>query len=269
MPAADDWIKTALTVTGHFEDSANPLVAVTNDFDGMGVSLGVLQWNFGSGSLQPLALAAGEAAIRAAMPTIGADFLRACRLPIAQCLAVVRGWQPRGALTPAAKAELRAFTGGPAFVAQQIGAAGKVAAIAYNAATTWAASAPQPKAATKREFAWFFDLVTQNGGLKGLDRGDVDAFVRGHGAARADDAVCDWLAAQPPSVAGFRDAHDNAAKWRNAVPEACLPLFVLSFLRSGLSRPAYRADTLNRKATIAIGSGFVHRERHALDALLG
>ena len=268
MTAPEDWIKAALSVTGHFEDSADPMAAVTNDFDGMGVSLGVLQWNFGSGSLQPLAIAAGEAAIHAAMPTIGADFVRACHVPIPQALIIVRKWQPGRVFTKAAKAELRTFTGGAAFVAQQVRAAGKVATIAHDLASIWAASAAHPDPVTKREFAWFFDLVTQNGGLKGLDRGDVDQFVGGHGTDRVDDFICNWLAAQPPTVTGFRDSHDNATRWRDDVPPACIPLFALSFLRSGLSRAEFRGDVLNRKATIAVGSGFVHRELHQLDALL-
>jgi hypothetical protein len=269
MTAPDDWIRTALAVTGHFEDSDNPMAAVTDDFDGMGVSLGVLQWNFGSMSLQPIALAAGEAAIRAAMPTIGADFLRACKLPVKQCLALVRTWQPHGALTPVALAELRRFTGSDAFVAQQVKAAGKVAATAWTAAQGWAASAAHPAPVTKREFAWFFDLFTQNGGLKGLDRGDVDAFIAGHGAAQVDDFVANWLSSRPASETGFRDSRANATRWRGTVAPADLPLFALSFLRAGLSRPAYRGDVFNRKATIAVGSGWVHRELHDLTSLIG
>jgi hypothetical protein len=268
MTAPDAWIRTALAVTGHFEDSENPLAAVTDDFDGMGVSLGVLQWNFGSMSLQPIALAAGETAIRKTMPAIGGDFLRACTLPVKQCLALVRTWQPNSALTPAARAELRRFAGSDAFVAQQIKAASKVAAAAYAAAQQWAASATPPAPVTKREFAWFFDLLTQNGGLKGLDRGDVDAFIAGHGAAQVDDFIANWLAARPASETGYRDSRANAARWRGTIAPADLPLFVLSFLRASLSRPAYRGDVFNRKATIAVASGWVHRELHDLTPLL-
>jgi hypothetical protein len=47
-------IEKALSITGHFEDSDDPFGAVSGNFDGMGISLGVLQWNIGSGSLQPL-----------------------------------------------------------------------------------------------------------------------------------------------------------------------------------------------------------------------
>ena len=68
---AEEWILSALRLTGHFEDSADPLGAVTGNFDGMGISLGVLQWNLGSGSLQPMVPAVGEAEVLARMPSFG------------------------------------------------------------------------------------------------------------------------------------------------------------------------------------------------------
>ena len=46
-----------LALTGSFETSTQPpdcFCAVTGDFDGQGISFGVLQWNIGQGSLQPL-----------------------------------------------------------------------------------------------------------------------------------------------------------------------------------------------------------------------
>ncbi|HVK54607.1 MAG TPA: peptidoglycan-binding domain-containing protein [Burkholderiales bacterium] len=46
-----------LALTGSFETNASPpdcFCAISGDFDDQGMSLGVLQWNFGQGSLQPL-----------------------------------------------------------------------------------------------------------------------------------------------------------------------------------------------------------------------
>ena len=39
-----------------------------------------------------------------------------------------------------------------------------------------------------REYFWFFDLVTQNGGLRGLQLSDVRGFIALWGKDRADDA---------------------------------------------------------------------------------
>ncbi|HEY4744406.1 MAG TPA: peptidoglycan-binding domain-containing protein, partial [Desulfuromonadaceae bacterium] len=46
-----------LALTGSFETGAaipDCFAGLSGDFDGQGISFGVLQWNFGQGSLQPL-----------------------------------------------------------------------------------------------------------------------------------------------------------------------------------------------------------------------
>ena len=263
-----DWVKAALKVTGHFEDSADPLGAVTGDFDGMGVSLGVLQWNIGSYSLQPMVAAVGKAHVLAVMPTYGAEFWRACNSNVATGLDICRGWQSNATLNSAARKELKAFTSSQPFVDQQVAKAGTVAQSAYAAAEKFAAADPGYAAITKPLFCWFFDLYTQNGGTKGLGYADVAAFIASNGKDGSDDVICAWLASRPQLMAGYRDAHLNADLWRNKVPDDRLSLFVFSYLRSQLSRPAYRADTMNRKATIAVQKGWVHRELHNLTAML-
>src|SRR5207249_4901557 len=50
-------IRRCLTLTGAFETSAgipDCFAGLAGDFDGMGLSFGVLQWNLGQGTLQPL-----------------------------------------------------------------------------------------------------------------------------------------------------------------------------------------------------------------------
>jgi hypothetical protein len=266
MPLTESWIQTALKVTGHFEDSADPLGGVSGDFDGMGISLGVLQWNVGMGSLPPLVKNAGRAAVLDAMPVFGGELWTACTSSISQGLAIVRGWQTGQRLRPAVKAELKAFTHGEAFVSQQIAAAHKVAEHAWSNASTWNAEAGRGEVSLQ-EFCWFFDLMTQNGGLKGISPNAVNEFITAAGLSRADDLVCDWLEARTEADHGFKDSLKNAQLWRDAVPEANLMLFVASYLRSQKSNLSWRADTLNRKGTIALGTGWVHGEKHELMAL--
>jgi hypothetical protein len=263
-----DWVKSALELTGHFEDSNDPFGGISGDFDGMGISLGVLQWNIGMGSLQPLVRALGEPTIRALMPTYGGEFWRACSRPIAEGLTIVRAWQRGSTLLPPVYAELKRFTHSTEFVGRQVAAAHAVAARAFDAAEDWCKALPKATPNTKATFCWFFDVFTQNGGLKGLSYADVENFIEATGADRADDVICDWLAGRPSTDDAAPDARRNAALWRNQVPEKALPLLVLSYLRARRARPAYQADTLNRKATIAVGHGWVHRERHDLDGLL-
>lgn len=255
------WLSTALETTGDFETAGNPWGGVTGDFDGMGLSSGVLQWNIGSNSLQPLVKAAGEAAVRATMPRHGAKFWEANNTTVAKGLAIVRAWQGGGARLPAEiKAELVAFMCSAPMVAQQMAAAGKVARTAERLAIQWAASrwsAPH----TKRDFCWFFDLVTQNGGLKGLTLADVKAFVTRHGnATKATADICDWLAAMPRAHAGFKDCWRNAQLWRGAVDPAWRDLFILSYLRAQKARTEYAGVVMNRKGTIALAQGRVNAE---------
>src|SRR3954468_6042136 len=86
-------IEKALSITGHFEDSDDPLGAVSGDFDGMGISLGVLQWNIGSNSLQPMVRNIGLAKVRECMPSYGSGLWEACTSAIPHGLSIVRAWQ--------------------------------------------------------------------------------------------------------------------------------------------------------------------------------
>lgn len=266
MPLTESWIHTALQVSGHFEDSADPLGGVSGDFDGMGISLGVLQWNIGSGSLQPLVNKTGRTAVLDAMPVFGGELWTACHSNIPQGLAIVRGWQTGQKLRSAVRAELKAFAHSKAFVNQQIAAAHKVAEQAWLTASVWNTDAGQGEPSLQ-EFCWFFDLMTQNGGLKGVSPAGVNDFIAAAGPNRADNLICDWLEARTEFDHGFKDALKNAQLWRDSVPDANLMLFVASYLRSQKARLSWRTDTLNRKGTIALGKGWVHAEKHNLKPL--
>lgn len=255
------WLATALETTGDFETAGNPWGGVTGDFDGMGISCGVLQWNIGSNSLQPLVKAASEATVRASMPRHGAKFWEANNTTVSKGLAIVRQWQGGGTRLPAdVKAELVAFMCSAPMVAQQMKAADKVARAAERLAIAWAASrgtAPH----SKRDFCWFFDLVTQNGGLKGLTITDVKAFVTRHGTpAKAVTEICDWLAAMPQAHAAFKDCWRNATLWRGAVANDWRDLFILSYLRAQKARPEFAGVVMNRKGAIALAQGWVNAE---------
>ena len=264
MQLPESWIRTALRITGHFEDSADPLGGVSGDFDGMGISLGVLQWNIGSGSLQPLVKKVGQQSVVTLMQNCGPDMWTACNSTISKGLSIVRGWQNGQKLKPNPRAELKSFTHGDAFVAQQIAAANHVAQTAFSTVVAWNTEAGLGDP-TVQDFCWFFDVITQNGGMKNVRATDVKNFIQASGANKADDVICDWLAARTQDDAGYKDSRKNAQLWRNSVPDDRLLLFAASYLRSQKSNLAWRADTLNRKATIALGTGWVHLEKHNLD----
>lgn len=144
----------------------------------------------------------------------------------------------------------------------------KVGNTAWDTAVDWANKQGRPSA-TKREFCWFYDVFTQNGGLKSLTVKKVQDFIANHGASSADDLICDWLAGRVDDDHGAIDSRKNGRMWRDAVPDGKLFLFVASFLRIAESNSMWQSDALNRKGTIALGTGWAHGEKHDLTAITG
>lgn len=262
---SDDWIRIGLEITGHFEDSDDPWGGVSGDFDGMGVSLGVLQWNFGKGSLPPMVRSAGKAAVDAAMPTIGAEFWAACAVN-ANWRPIVAGWQQGATLKPAAFRELKAFAHSAAFIKQQVATSNKTAAAAMKLAEAWAKADPSNPVVTKALFCWFFDLATQNGGLKDVTIAQVNAFRKS--LPDPLDWLCDWLEQRPNSISGGIDARANGKLWRKQVPDGRLTLLFLSYLRSLRSTGIWQVDVMNRKGSLAMWQGKVHGGLQDFTALL-
>jgi hypothetical protein len=251
------WVAAAVKVTCGFEVAGDPYAGVSGDFDGMGVSCGALQWNIGSNSLQPMVRAVGRARVAALMPTLGAEFWIGCQGTRAEGLTAVRKWQKGGKLSKVAETELRALMTSPEMRAEQDRAIEAVAERAYDGAEAWAAAygLAQP---SQREFLWFFDLTTQNGGLKDIGPETVETFMRLNRPDRADDVICDYLAGLSGTSGHVKDAHHNAKLWRGKGDVEQQTLLALSYLRSLKSNPAWAHVVLNRKGTIAMGEGWVN-----------
>ena len=258
MAVANDELALAISVTGTFENSGDPYVGITGDFDGMGISCGVQQWNIGSNSLQPLVRLVGQPVALRTMPTKGAEMWTACNAPITQGLQIVRAWQANHVIQPAIAAELRALMGSPEMRAAQLR---RIVTIAQNADTLtvgWAHDLGRTQR-TVQEFVWFFDILTQNGGMKGIGYADVEAFLASSGANDAVGVICDWLANVPANWWGHGDSVKNAALWRNGVSPNDVDLFVLSYLRASVAGQVLaRGLTMNRKGTLAVRKGHVN-----------
>jgi hypothetical protein len=268
MAVSDDFLTAGLKITGHFEDSDDPLGAVSGNFDKMGISLGVLQWNIGSNSLQPIVRAIGKAAVTSTMPQFGEHLWQACNSTVTEGLAIVRAWQPNNKLPKAVFNELKAYVRSQPFQDQQLKVARKVGNTAWTAAVDWANKQGR-ETATKREFCWFYDVFTQNGGLKSVTPKKVQDYIDNHGADSADDLICDWLAARSDDARGAIDSRKNAKLWRDAVATAKLFLFVASFLRTAEASSVWQSDVMNRKGTIALGVGWAHAEKHDVTSITG
>lgn len=251
------WVAAAIEITPGFETVGDPYGAVAGDFDGMGISCGALQWNIGMGSLQPMVLGAGEGAVRAVMPVHGVRMWEACNAPVTRGLQIVRAWQSGPTLKAGPKAELKALMGSPAMRAQQQARIDAKAETALAMARNWsmARDGTEP---TKRLFLWFFDIVTQNGGLKGMTPGQVAEFIRLNQPDRVDDIICNFLASRKGASGHVKDAARNAALWRDQANGEKLEILCMSYLRSGSANPRWRHVVLNRKGTITMGKGWVN-----------
>jgi hypothetical protein len=267
MPLSDDWKKTAMLVTGHFEDASDPWAAVSGSADGEGISLGVLQWNIGQGTLQPLVAGMDRAAVLAAMPQYGAELWEASTAPIPRGLDIVRSWQQGRSLLPAAQQELKTLARTPTFIDRQLAAGNSIAASAWAGAVGWAQGS-RNAAPSLREFCWMFDVITQNGGLKSVTPESTKRFMDSHGPETLDAVILDWLSARDSSDSGYQDARRNAALWRNGLGPSKIMLMAASYLRAGLARRQFRADVLNRKGTIVMGAGWLHGAQVDLSALI-
>jgi hypothetical protein len=251
------WVAAAAAITPGFETVGDPFAAVSGDFDGMGISCGALQWNIGMASLQPMVQAAGRAVVLGAMPQHGPQMWEACNGTVKRGLQIVRGWQKGASLRAAPKAELRALMGSPAMRAEQQQKIDAKAEVAMQMARDWsmARDGTEP---TQRLFLWFFDIVTQNGGMKGITPAEVAGFIAVNRPERVDDVVCDFLAGKKGSSGHVKDAQKNAALWRNQAEGEKLELLCMSYLRAGKSNPKWQHVVLNRKGTVAMGRGWVN-----------
>jgi hypothetical protein len=259
-------LKSALEITGSIETDGNPWAGVSNDFDGMGISCGILQWNIGSKSLQPLVKACGKTAVQKYMPAQGEELWNACHATVAEGLAVVRSWQPNKKLKQDIRKQLEALFGSDEMIKQQMAACEENGESAMKLASRWANDLRGGEP-TLKEFCLFFDLVTQNGGMKHVWLDDVRTFIANTGRSKVDDAVSNWLETRPPTTAHFSDGKKNAALWRNNVADADVELFALAYLRCLKSGEAWRVVALNRKGTIALTRGWVNGSKVDLPQL--
>ena len=204
----------ALNISGSFE-GADGWANLSDNFDGQGVSMGLLNQNLGQGSLQPMLIR-----LRDGRP----DVLAALVSPghLSALLGMLARWQVAsagelelgplssfdatgemgklsapsanrvsvdwavvelyvaGKFDPIWKAELTALASSPEYVSVQIEAAVRdhERAVAYGARIA---------VRELRAYLMLFDVNVQNGGLYAEDLADYDAFV--HGSPRADSAA--------------------------------------------------------------------------------
>lgn len=266
MPDNTNRIETAMSITGDFESAGDPWTALTGNFDNMGISAGVLQWNLGQGTLQELAKGIGERVITHLMPTHGGDFWNTVvRLTTKAAVTWSLQFQRNGNVVGTFARELAAVLGSPEGRAAQMDQCKDVAKWAGTQADAWAGASRGAESGNLTEFCWFFDLRTQQGSLNGLAWADVEKFKKANGLA----TLLDWLT---KGAGGHgRDAARNAALWAGITktcPDWQTHLLLLGYLRALKAQAAYQRVVMNRRGAIAMKKGWVNSEYEDFSALL-
>lgn len=215
--------KYALELTGAFEGSGYG--QVTGDFDGQGLSLGILQWCIGQGSLQNSIL---KPYFRDHEPAnhVEQKLAEIGSVGISQGLKLSRSYFGK---SPSYKNELKAFM----LKAQPY----QLAAAKSNFERAWG-YANQYGMTSLKSFCWFFDITVQNGSLKGIGKPSVskydwEKFIKSEGGTNKSR----WLAL-------------------NVIDEETAILCEWTNLRANKNQ--WRPDVISRKCTIAHGFGIVH-----------
>jgi len=218
--------KRCLAMTAGFETGQGfpeCFVQVTGDFDGQGMSLGVLQWNFGQGSLQPL-LAEALQDCRGLLEGIFHE-----HLPVLEAvLAAERGEQmefarsiqgPRHTVAEPWLGMFKALCRLPPFQDIQVRYAARTMDQARHLAQNFNLS-------SERGIALMFDIVTQNGGIGSV----VAAQIRSDYAGVTEEGAAGEVAR----------------------------MGIVARRRAAAAKPEWVEDVRARKLCIAEGRGRVH-----------
>lgn len=242
------WALAAIALTTLAETgSAVDYGAIAGDADGQGMSVGLMQWNFGQGTIAPLVarMENVDAVAASTMPTYGARFVAEVRragVPDtrAAALAWIRHTQASDNAT--LRREARAFFRSRESQAAQTALAQDLALDAWRYAQTWMRDVREGCNPTFAQFAVFFDYINHGGATNAAEitrmiaeygevRNQYTAQNRAHYSRRIALGEVTWIMGFPherpcaiPSVergggaqAHVWDAQANCQIWRQTV----------------------------------------------------
>lgn len=214
-----------LALTGAFETSKYPpdsFVGLTGDFDGMGISFGVCQWNIGQGTLQPLLEQMFDEHGDVARSIFHEHFdtVRALRsASLTDQLAFARSIQIRAQVCEPWKGMLLTLGRTPEFQGVQVNHASSFFDRALQLCREY-------ELTSERAVALMFDIVVQNHSISPVVRAAI---------------LADF------SRLPQNDPDKEVAKMR-----------IVANRRAAAAKPQYVDDVRTRKLTIANGTGTVH-----------
>lgn len=229
-----------LALTAAFETSTgfpDCFCATTGDFDGQGISFGVLQWNFGQGTLQPLLQRMSErhgAAFEQSFGDRSAEVRAVLSQPRAAQLAWTRTLQTSSTrrLDEPWRSFFQALGRTPEFQEIQSQGAAEKLADARRMAAEYGLS-------SERAVALMFDIRVQNGSIPPEVKQQIERDI-----------------AQLP--AGLSGEEAEVARMR-----------IIANRRAEAARAEFVEDVRKRKLTIAEGKGTVHGKRYDLERQFG
>jgi hypothetical protein len=243
-------LELCLKVSGGFESGGGAsYTSLTGNFDGQGLSAGVLQWNAGQGTLQALVTAIGNA--------MGWDKAKTFFSSDIQQFSTLKGqaaiqwcldhYIENGTtnIDPGAKAKWVTFLSQPESIAAQVQIASN--GVLGHAKREVAAYCPD-YADRNRPYAFFFDLVTQEGGM-----------TVGH---QTVPPVPSGTTPDVSDALNFAETNNPrcAVIWQQNINGDNLAQLLLhyAYSRAMLANPTYAWDTCSRRGTIACRGGVVH-----------
>lgn len=237
-------------ITGPFEGGG--YYNVSSNFDGMGLSAGILQWCFGQGSLQaklllPYLKKHGSIDALKIFPEAVMDSISKMNSINAVKSATVHMNDVKGifkksyVVKPEWESAWKKFLTLPEVIVLQKAACESIDREAKYLCFKWGLK-------TTVSYCWMFDILTQNGSLLGLQKPAI----------------------KKSEISQFINESDSANRkvWSKInlemLSEEQVTLFLASYLRAQKARTEYIHDVFARKGTIALGEGIVHGEKFIL-----
>ena len=264
MPQSN--LEICLGISGTFEGGGGGARwnLTSGNFDGMGISVGCLQWNPGTGSIQKLLSLSFQGMNECPEEFMPIHALMSMKPKTAVSYAIDQWIDPlsiKKNMTAEAKSLWQAFLSTEACMNAQKALAGAILDKAIDEAHGFL---PWLEEIDLRTMAFFFDLRVQQGGMvKRMDDGTYQSpEVLNDPSEAVTQPAIDFAIASGKSK--------TAAAWAEVVEKDELAKVLLhyAYARAMTSREAYRWDTLSRRGTIACRCGLVHGAWIPLNAIL-
>jgi len=229
-PPPKSRLQIALEITSAFEGAG--LGGVAGNFDGMGLSAGALQWNYGKGTLQKLLkLYQDKHGLWPAL-WFPEDINGTSVMHPKDAVAFSERMQKDKKVKREWVQSWSTFLTRPEVVACQMELVAKRGEYAEKMMRSWHLD-------STKAFCFFFDVNVQNGSMKGVKQ-KLPLFTQ--------------------YTRAITKAKDNREIWSTLdIPdEETIILLRAAWDRSRLSHAKWRSDVFYRKGTIAMGFGKVH-----------